>query len=224
MIRNLTILAALVLVATAGWFLTNRDADVAFDPVGAAFAQEAGDVDTSIIQEMSIGNPDAAVTVIEYASYTCPHCASFHAGNYKQLKADYIDTGKINFVYREVFFDRFGFWAAIVARCGEGAENRFFGITDMIYDKQSQWAARGNSQQQILDQLRAIGKTAGLDDPTLDACFQDADTANALYARFQETTEADGITATPSFVINGERHSNMPYDELKELLDGLLEG
>lgn len=224
MTRILALVAGLAVLATGGWYFTKGSDQSVGEPFGAAFAQEAGEVDTSIIPEMSIGNPDAAVTVIEYASYTCPHCASFHAGNYKLLKEEYIDTGKINFVYREVFFDKFGFWAAIVARCGEGAENRFFGITEMIYAKQQEWAARGNSQQQILDQLRAIGKTAGLDDPTLDACFQDATTANALYARFQETTEADGITATPSFVINGERHSNMAYPELQDLLNGLLDG
>ncbi len=120
MTRKLTILAALALVALGGLFLANRTATPA-DPLGAAFAQDASDVDTSMIKEMSIGNPDAAVTVIEYASFTCPHCASFHASSFKQLKADYIDTGKINFIYRDVYFDRLGLWAAIVARCGDGA-------------------------------------------------------------------------------------------------------
>jgi len=96
---------------------------------GAVSAQEA-EVDTSTIVEMVQGAEDAPVTIVEYASYTCPHCANFHAGPYKQLKKDYIDTGKVKFIYREVYFDRYGLWASMVARCS-GPE-KFFGITDLI--------------------------------------------------------------------------------------------
>ncbi|MEM6384897.1 MAG: DsbA family protein [Pseudomonadota bacterium] len=221
MTRKLTIIAALACLAIGGWVFTS-DNQTMLDPVGAAFAQDAADVDTSMIQDMSIGNPDAAVTVIEYASFTCPHCASFHANNFKQLKADYIDTGKINFIYRDVYFDRPGLWAAIVARCGEGAENRFFGIADLIYERQSEWA-RANNPQQIVDQLRTIGKTAGLTDAQLDACFSDGDRAQALYAYYLQNAEEDGINSTPSFVINGRKYSNMAYDAMKEIIDSKLD-
>lgn len=223
MTRTLTIFAALALIALGGWVLTNRTASPA-DPFGAAFAQDASQIDTSMIQEMTLGNPDAPVTVIEYASYTCPHCAAFHAENFKKLKADYIDTGKINFVYREVYFDRFGLWAAIVARCGEGAENRFFGITDVLYQKQRDWANPNNSPEEIVGKLKTIGKTAGLTDEQLDACFTDGQNAEALYARFIQTTEADGVTSTPSFVIDGTKYQNMPYQEMQQILDAALAG
>ena len=83
-------------------------------PDGAAYAQSSA---APTVEEMSQGNPDAAVTVIEYASFTCPHCANFHNGPYQDLKADFIDTGKINFIYREVYFDRFGLWAGMLALC-----------------------------------------------------------------------------------------------------------
>jgi protein-disulfide isomerase len=223
MTRTLTIFAALALIALGGWALTTRTAQTP-DPFGAAFAQDASQIDTSMIQEMTLGNPDATVTVIEYASFTCPHCAAFHAENFKKLKADYIDTGKIKFVYREIYFDRFGLWAAIVARCGEGAENRFFGIADVLYDKQRDWANPQNSPEEIVTKLKTIGKTAGLDDTQLDACFTDGDNAEALYARFLQTSEADGINSTPSFVINGTKYQNMPYDEMKQILDAALAG
>lgn len=221
MTRTLTIFAALACLALGGWVLTNQT-QTSVDPLGAAFAQDATDVDTSMIQDMSLGNPDAAVTVIEYASFTCPHCASFHANNFKQLKTDYIDSGKINFIYRDVYFDRYGLWAAIVARCGEGAENRFFGIADMIYGKQREWASSSNSPQQIVDQLRTIGKTAGLTDAQLDTCFSDGDNAQALYAFYLQNAEEDDITSTPSFVINGRKYSNMAYDEMKDIIDAAL--
>ena len=220
MTRTLTILAALACIGAGVYVLSNRSASPV-DPISAAFAQDSSDVDTSMIREMSIGNPDAAVTVIEYASFTCPHCASFHADNYKRLKKDYIDTGKINFVYRDVYFDRPGLWAAIVARCGEGAENRFFGLVNIIYERQSQWA-RASSAQETVNQLRTIGKTGGLTDAQLDQCFTDADKAEAMYARFQQTTEEHGITGTPSFIINGKKYANMSYDEFKDVLDSAL--
>ena len=219
--RRFSILAAFAVVLAAGsFFLGGRNAD----PVSAAFAQDnaaAGEIDTSMIQDMSLGNPDAAVTVIEYASFTCPHCARFHMDAFKQLKADFIDTGKINFVYREVYFDRFGLWAAIVARCGEGAENRFFGIADMVYEQQSTWARQENPAD-IVDSLRKIGKTAGLTDAQLDQCFTDGDAAQAMYARWLQQSEADDITSTPSFVIDGKKYSNMPYDEMKEIIEAAL--
>ncbi|MGB1209346.1 MAG: thioredoxin domain-containing protein, partial [Paracoccaceae bacterium] len=80
------------------------------DLAGAANAQSATS-EPPVVQDMILGNPDAPIEVIEYASYTCPHCASFHANQFKQLKENYIDTGKIKFVYREVYFDRPGLWA-----------------------------------------------------------------------------------------------------------------
>jgi len=85
--------------------------------------------------EMTMGNPDAAVTVIEYASLTCPHCANFHTGTWPDLKANYVETGKINFIFREVYFDRAGLWAAAVARCG--GPDRYFGIIDILFKKQA---------------------------------------------------------------------------------------
>ena len=184
----------------------------------SALAQDAADIDTSDIQEMSMGNPDATVTVVEYASFTCPHCAAFHADTFKDLKADYIDSGKINFIYREVYFDRFGLWAAIVARCGDGAEKRFFGIADMLYSQQQDWA-RQSEATAIVERLRRIGKTAGLTDGQLDQCLTDADNAQKLYARYLQQAEADDVSSTPTFLINGEKYTNMPYDEMKAILD-----
>lgn len=183
-----------------------------------AHAQDADAVDTSDIPEMTLGNPEAEVTVIEYASFTCPHCASFHAGSFKELKKDFIDTDKINFIYREVYFDRQGLWAAIVARCGEGAENRYFGIADMIYKNQSAWA-RQEDPNDIVASLRRFGKTAGLTDAQLDQCFTDAETAQKLYARYLQQAEADGVTSTPTFIIDGTLYSNMPYPEMAEIIN-----
>ncbi|MYF88339.1 MAG: DsbA family protein [Boseongicola sp. SB0676_bin_33] len=223
MIRRLTILAALAAAAFATMHsLSERN--VLPSPFGQALAQDAKDIDTSMIKEMTLGNPDAAVTVIEYASFTCPHCATFHAGPYKQLKAEYIDSGLIDFVYREVYFDRFGLWAGITARCGENAESRYFGIVEKLYEQQQDWAGGSSDAQEIVDKLRRIGKTAGLTDADLDGCFTDGDRAQALYALYLQNAEADGIRSTPSFVIDGKLHGNMSYADLKALIDEALGG
>ncbi len=185
----------------------------------AAPTEEAAEVDISTIAEMTLGNPDARVTVIEYASYTCPHCATFHNGPFKQLKTDYIDTGKIEFVYREVYFDRFGLWASMLARCA--GPDRFFAMTDLIYQGQDTWARAGDPAL-IAEELRKIGRLVGLDAAALDACLLDDTKALTLVAWFQANAEEHGIESTPSFVIDGKTYGNMSYADMSGLIDAAL--
>ena len=187
--------------------------------IGAASAQEA-EIDTSTITEMVLGAEDAPVTMIEYASYTCPHCANFHTGVFKQLKEEYIDTGKMKLIYREVYFDRYGLWASKIARCG-GPE-KFFGISDLIYKGQSDWTRAGGASE-IVDALRKIGGLAGLEKETLEACLQDGTKAQTLAAWYQENATADGIQSTPSFLLNGTKVENQSYEKFKALIDAELD-
>ena len=188
----------------------------AVSPVSSAEAQE---VDTSGVLEMSIGNPEASVTVVEYASYTCPHCARFHSGPFKELTRDYIDTGKINFVYREVYFDRFGLWAGMLARCA--GPDRYFAISDLLYQQQSDWARAGEPAD-VAAALRRLGLSVGMSGDQVDACMQDGEMAQAMVAVFQANAAADNVSSTPSFIINGESYSNMSYDEFARVLDEKL--
>ena len=173
------------------------------------------------IPDMTLGDENAPVTMIEYASFTCPHCANFHADTFKRLKDAYIYTGKVRFVYLEVYFDRYGLWASMVARCGDGA--RFFGIAEMIYDTQRAWTS-GDDPATIAENLKRIGRTAGLDNDTLDACMTDAAKAESLVAWYRANAEADGIEATPSFMIDGQPYSNMSFGDFSDILDKKLEG
>ncbi|MDA7427868.1 thioredoxin domain-containing protein [Primorskyibacter aestuariivivens] len=211
---------AVILIAGGGWFLSQGGSTPPDVPLGAADAQEnAEEVDTSSIVEMVQGDADAPVTVVEYASYTCPHCATFHNGPYKNLKSEYIDTGKVKFVYREVYFDRYGLWASMIARCG--GQERFFGITDLIFKGQSEWVRAGEPAA-IVEELRKIGRLAGLDNDQLEACLQDGDKAQTLVAWFQQNADADDVRSTPSFIIDGYKYSNMAWDEMKAIIDGKL--
>jgi protein-disulfide isomerase len=202
----------------AGWTLTRPNPQTGLLP-GAAFAQETDGALPQVI-EMVKGDPDAPVEVIEYASYTCPHCASFHANQFKLLEANYIDTGRVKFVYREVYFDRPGLWASMIARCSDDA-NFFFAFSDLLYTQQREWLASGDPAT-IVEDLRRLAKTAGLDDAALDACLSDGPKAEALYTWYQENADRDNITGTPSFLIDGQKYSNMPYDEFAATLDGKL--
>lgn len=223
--RTLSIFAAVAVTAAGGWYVFSGPEamnSTQINPLtSAANAQTTdADVDTSTIQEMTLGNPDASVQIIEYASFTCPHCAAFDQGPYKQLKADYIDTDKIGFTYREVYFDRYGLWASLVARCG--GEVKFFGIADLIYAGQSEWVRAGEPAA-IVDELRKIGRLAGIESEPLEACLQDGDKAKTLVAWWEENQKADDITSTPSFIIDGKKYENMPYAQMKDIIDAALE-
>ncbi|WGH77342.1 DsbA family protein [Jannaschia ovalis] len=169
------------------------------------------------IPDITLGDPAAPVKVVEYASYTCPHCADFHNDTFKDFKRDYIDTGKVHFTYREVFFDRYGLWAAMVARCA-GPE-RYFGVAELLYSTQSDWARAGEPAD-VAAALKRVGAQAGMDQETLDACMQDAAKAESLVAWYQANAERDGVRSTPSFLINGDMHTgNMSLGQIGQLVD-----
>jgi protein-disulfide isomerase len=136
------------------------------------------------------------------------------------LDSNYIETGKVKFVYREVYFDRPGLWASMIARCTDNADF-FFAFTDLLYKGQSEWLGSGDPAT-IIEDLRTLAKTAGLDDAALDACLSDGAKAEALFTWYQENADRDGINSTPSFLIDGTKFSNMAYDEFADTLDGKL--
>lgn len=171
------------------------------------------------IPDMVLGDENAPIEMIEYASFTCPHCARFHADVFPKLKADYIDTGKVKFIYREVYFDRFGLWGSMIARCA--GEDRFFGMSSLIYEKQREWTASGDPAV-VIEALRTLAKTAGMNDAALDVCMADADQAQALVGWYQTNAERDSVTSTPSFLINGENFGNMSYADFQTTLDEML--
>lgn len=179
-------------------------------------AMDLTGVDFSTVKDMTMGLSTAPMEIIEYASFTCPHCATFATKVFPKIKEEYIDTGKIRYTHREVFFDRFGVWAALVARCG--GEDKYFAIADELYKTQRQWAVGGNGEV-ISNNLRRIGLASGLSKESLDACLSDLDGAKSLVAWYEANAKKDGINSTPSFVIAGQTHRNLSYDAMKELLD-----
>ncbi|MGB1511634.1 MAG: DsbA family protein [Paracoccaceae bacterium] len=207
-----------------GVWLNQSPQTVALDqefalPFAANAQSSDADAGATEIIDMVQGAEDAPITVIEYASFTCPHCARFHSDVYKLLRKNYIDTGKIKFIFREVYFDKYGMWASMIARCS--GPDRFFGMTDLILNSQSTWARAGDDLA-IVEALRKIGRLSGMQDAALDSCLQDGDKLRALVGWYKENAQRDGIQSTPSFLIDGQPYKNMDYEEFAKILDEKL--
>lgn len=202
---------AATLAASALWLAAPAGAQTA--PATAEAAQQ------DHARDIVLGQADAPVTFIEYGSFTCPHCANFSNQVFPQLQAEYIDTGKVKFIHREVYFDRYGLWAAMVARCG--GDLRYYGFVKTIYATQREWAA-SDDPAAVAENLRRMGRTAGLTDDQVNACLADSDMAQALVTAYQERANADQIEGTPTFFINGKKHGNLPWSEMKKLIDAEL--
>lgn len=207
------VIAVLAVAGTLYWTNSNSTAETVAD-VDTGAGEDLLD-----ISEMTLGEEDAPVDVIEYASYTCSHCGNFHNDSFKQLKSEYIDTGKVHFTYREVYFDGAALWASQLARCG--GEEKFFGLTDLIYGGQSEWIGEGDPVQ-MADGLRKIGRIAGLDTEAIEACLEDEQMAKSLAAWFQENSDADEINSTPTFLVNGTRVEGNNPGRLREVIEAEL--
>jgi len=174
---------------------------------------------TPAVAEMSLGDPNAPVTLVEYAMFTCPHCAAFARDVFPKIKANYIDTGKVRLVFREVYFNKPALWAAMIARCAP--EDRYFGMVDALFATQASWTGESD-EQAMLGKLYGIGRQAGLTDAQMNACMQDRAMAEALVAEYQKNAAADGVDSTPTFLINGKKVDNMPYEEFEAELNAAL--
>jgi protein-disulfide isomerase len=167
--------------------------------------------------DMTLGAEDAPVTIIEYSSLTCPHCATFHTRTWPEIEQRYVETGKVRLIFREVYFDQLGLWASMVSRCG--GEAPFFDLITAFLERQSEWARADDP----VAEMRRIGRLAGLSDERVQACLTDEDYMRTLVENFQETAGADGIRSTPSFLINGDLHSGaMGVEEFAALIDAKL--
>ena len=166
--------------------------------------------------DMTIGNPESRVTVVDYSSLTCPHCATFHAEIFPKLKEEYIDTGKVNLIFREVYFDGPGLWASMVARCRDKVA--FFPTIDLLFRKQDVWSS-SSSQIDIVNGLTSIGKQVGLSDKEVLDCLKDRDKAKDLVAWYKNNSARDSIDSTPTIIVNGEKLSNRSYPSLKEAIE-----
>ncbi|MDF1608550.1 DsbA family protein [Hoeflea sp. YIM 152468] len=190
----------------------------------AAEAPKAdGDVDMAKVLEqgplkdMVLGDENAPVTIVEYMSMTCPHCASFHQENFKPLQEKYIDTGKVRFILREFPFDPRAAAAIMLARCAP--ENQFFPMVDVLFKQQQTWATAPDGREALLQ----IARLAGFTQESFEACLTNQKLLDDVNAVRTKAADEFGIQSTPSFIINGKRYpGNMSIEVLSAIIDPLL--
>ncbi|MEM7444462.1 MAG: DsbA family protein [Pseudomonadota bacterium] len=161
-----------------------------------------------------IGSPDAPVTMIEFASFTCPHCAAFHNETLPQIKTDYIDTGIVRMVFRHFPLNGLDLQAGMMATCL--GPDVYLRTTDVLFSTQQEWLGAQNQ----LGALSDIGRMAGLTDEAFSQCVNDQELAQQIVERRQHAIDTFNVQSTPTFVINGEVLSgNRPYDFWVETFD-----
>jgi protein-disulfide isomerase len=188
---------------------------------GAALAQNAPVQDLAVpgpLGDVWLGPADAKVTIIEYASLTCSHCATFHKDTYPKLKERYIDTGKVRFTLREFPLDPLATAGFMLARC-EG-ESKYYPITDLLFDTQRTWAF----VDKPLDALQQMLKQAGFSQEKFESCLRYQKLYEAVNAVRKRGEEKFKVNSTPTFFINGQRHGgSLSIDELEKIIKPMLE-
>lgn len=153
------------------------------------------------LPDLVIGKADAPVVIEEYASLTCTHCATFHNTVLPQLKAKYIDTGKVRFVYRDFPLNELAVGAAMFARCGDGAKRE--AVIGALFKSQETWAFKAKSP---LQELYKLGQQVGFKQAEMEQCLSNEIMFAAIVAQRDEFDAKVKIEGTPTFVINGKKH------------------
>lgn len=186
-------------------------------PQAAADAQALGPRKEG--EDMVIGAAGAPITIIEYASLTCPHCANFHTTSLPKLKEEYIDKGLVRFVFRDFPLDRAALWAAQLARCS--GPDRYFSFLDVLFRQQGNWA-RGNDAGAIQDNLRRLAKLGGFSDQSFQACLNDKAVETAVLEQSLKGEREFKVSSTPTLIINGKKHTgSTAFEELDKILKPL---
>jgi protein-disulfide isomerase len=167
-----------------------------------ALGQSASDVAKPVsLPDMALGPANAPVTITEFASMTCPHCAAFNENVFPKIKSTYIDTGKIRYVFREFPLDIKAAAGSMLARCiAQGDAAKFFAVIDMLFKQQNDWVTKNTTET-----LTRIGKQAGLSQKGVEDCLKDQALLDKIAADQKYASEVLKVDSTPTFFINGEK-------------------
>jgi protein-disulfide isomerase len=213
--RGVFEMAAAAGLTIAGFFAVLGDPAVLAQGAGAALDElMAGEA----LPDVALGAREAPVTIVEYASMTCGHCAGFYAATFPELKSKYIDPGKVRFILREFPLDPLAAAGFMLARCAGDMRNA---IVDLLFARQKTWAFTDKP----LEALAALLKQTGMSQKSFDACLQNDDLRDKVYKVHDRAAEKFGVTSTPTFFINGKKETGeMTPEALAKLLGPLLKG
>lgn len=168
------------------------------------------------LPDQSFGSADAPVTVIEYASLTCPHCRTFHLNTWPAVKEKYVDTGKVRFIMREFPFDPRASGGFMLARCA--GESRWYPVVDLLYRSQESWARVPDG----VAALKSIMSMTGMNGGQVEACLRDQDMLEKVTG-VMEAGKSYGVDSTPTFFINGEKTTGaLTIDQFSQIVDPLI--
>jgi protein-disulfide isomerase len=200
-------------VAGAGTFLTHS-----FRQAKA----QAGDPDQAVLAmagphgDVVLGSDKAPVTIIEYASMTCPHCAHFSEATFPELQKRYIDTGKVRFIFREFPLDPLAAAGFMLARCA--GNDKFLPVIETLFAKQREWMV-----EKPIEPLRGIAKQFGFTQDTFDACLANQKVLDGIQDVRDRAAEKLGVNSTPTFFVNGKKLTgDQSIDSLAKAIDPYL--
>jgi protein-disulfide isomerase len=208
---------------TAALSLTGLAALAGLSPlhlIGQAMAQSASDVAKPVsLPDMALGPANASVTITEFASMTCPHCAAFNAAVFPKIKSEYIDTGKVRYVFREFPLDIKAAAGSMLARCiAKDDAGKYFAVVDMLFRQQSDWVMKNTTET-----LTRIGKQAGLSQQAVEDCLKDQALLDKIAADQKYASEVLKVDSTPTFFINGEKiKGETSFEEFDKKIKSLL--
>jgi protein-disulfide isomerase len=208
---------------TAALSLTGLSLLAGFSPlrlIADAMAQGAADVAKPVsLPDMALGPANAPVTITEFASMTCPHCAAFNADVFPKIKSTYIDTGKIRYVFREFPLDIKAAAGSMLSRCiAKDDAAKYFAVTDLLFKQQSDWVTKNTTET-----LSRIGKQAGLSQQAVDDCLKDQSLLDKIAADQKFANEVLKVNSTPTFFINGEMiKGETSFEEFDKRIKSLL--
>jgi protein-disulfide isomerase len=188
--------------------------------ITGAMAQNASDVAKPVsLPDMALGPADAKATITEFASMTCPHCAAFNAEVFPKIKSEYIDTGKIHYIFREFPLDVKATAGSMLARCiANGDAGKYFAVVDLLFRQQADWVMKNTT-----DALIRIGKQAGFSQEQVENCLRDQNLLNKIAADQKYATDVLKVDSTPTFFINGQKiRGETSFEEFKKKIDPLL--
>jgi protein-disulfide isomerase len=188
--------------------------------IEGAMAQDASDVAKPVsLPDMALGPANAAVTITEYASMTCPHCAAFNESVFPKIKSEYIDTNKVRYVFREFPLDIKAAAGSMLGRCiAKGDSGKYFAVIDMLFKQQADWVAKNTTET-----LTRIGKQAGLSQQAVEDCLKDQALLDKIAADQKFASEVLKVNSTPTFFINGEMiKGETSFEEFDKRIKSLL--
>jgi protein-disulfide isomerase len=208
---------------TAALSLTGLAALAGLPPlrlISYAMAQGASDVAKPVsLPDMALGPADASVTITEYASMTCPHCAAFNEAVFPKIKSAYIDSGKVRYVFREFPLDIKAAAGSMLARCiAKEDAGKYFAVIDMLFKQQNDWVTKNTTET-----LTRIGKQAGLSQQAVEACLKDQALLDKIAADQKFASDVLKVNSTPTFFVNGEMiKGETSFEEFDKKIKPLL--